>query len=118
MRGRASEVNSDDFQSLILLAQVCDDLGRPAQATAARRRGVEIVNQRLPANPDDVRALYLGANGLVVLGQLDKCFEWTELALSIAPDDSYVLTAVLMLPLGQWNCLIPGAPVPKKRSPI
>ena len=35
--------------------------------------------------------MYLGANGLVVLGQLDKCFEWTALALSIAPDDSYVL---------------------------
>jgi serine/threonine protein kinase/Tfp pilus assembly protein PilF len=89
--GRAAEVDSDDFQSLLLLAQVCDDLGRPAPAETARRRGIEIIKQRLLTNPDDVRALYLGANGLVELGQQDKCFEWTALALSIAPDDSYVL---------------------------
>jgi non-specific serine/threonine protein kinase len=89
--GRAAEVDSSDFQSLMLMAQVCDDLGRSRQAEKARRRGIEIVKQRLLANPDDVRALYLGANGLLVLGQLDECFEWASLALSIAPDDSYVL---------------------------
>jgi adenylate cyclase len=89
--GRAAEVDPDDFQSLLLLAQVCDDLGRPKPAETARRRGIEIVKQRLQTNPDDVRALYLGANGLVELGQPDKCLEWTALALSIAPDDSYVL---------------------------
>lgn len=88
---RAAEVDPDDFQSRLLLAQVCDDLGRRGQAETARRAGVEIAEQRLMTNPDDVRALYLGANGLAVLGQLEKSLQWTSLALSIAPDDSYVL---------------------------
>ena len=89
--GRAAEVDPNDFQSLLLLAQVCDDLGRHAQAESARRRGIDIVKQRLQTYPDDVRALYLGANGLIALDQPKKSFEWANLALSIAPDDSYVL---------------------------
>jgi tetratricopeptide (TPR) repeat protein len=89
--GRAAEVNPDDYQTPLLLAQVCDDLGRPAQAESARRRGVEMIQERLVAYPDDVRALYLGANGLAVLGQMEKSLEWAALALSIVPDDSFVL---------------------------
>lgn len=89
--GRAAEVDPNDFQALMLLAQVCDDLGRSAKAEAARHQGLEIIRRHLVANPDDVRALYLGANGLVILGQIDKAFEWASLALSIAPDDSYAL---------------------------
>ena len=57
---RASEVNPQDYQSPLLVAQSYEALGRPELAEAARRRGVEIVQQRLMESPDDIRALHGG----------------------------------------------------------
>ena len=88
---RASEVNPQDYQSPLLVAQSYEALGRPEQAEAARRRGVEIVQQRLMVSPDDVRALYMGANALAALGETEKSLEWARLALSMEPDEPMVL---------------------------
>ena len=72
---RASEVNPQDYQSPLLVAQSYEALGRPELAEAARRRGVEIVQQRLMESPDDIRAVYLGANALAALGETEKSLE-------------------------------------------
>ncbi|MCU0962782.1 MAG: protein kinase [Pirellulaceae bacterium] len=88
---RASEVNPQDYQSPLLVAQSYEALGRPEQAEAARRRGVALVQQRLMASPDDVRALYMGANALAALGETDKSLEWARLARSMEPDEPMVL---------------------------
>ncbi len=88
---RASEVNPQDYQSPLLVAQSYEALGRPEQAEAARRRGVEIVQQRLMESPDDIRALYMGANALAALGETEKSLEWAQLALSMEPDEPMVL---------------------------
>ena len=88
---RASEVNPHDYQTPLLAAQIYEALGRPEQAEAARRRGVEIVQQRLMVSPDDIRALYMGANALAALGETEKCLEWARLALSMEPDEPMVL---------------------------
>ena len=88
---RASEVNPQDYQSPLLIAQCYEHLGRPAEAQAARQRGVEIVQQRLATSPDDVRALYMGANALAALGEVDKSIEWATLALSMDPQEPMVL---------------------------
>jgi len=87
----ASRVQPQDFQSPLLVAQIYDDLGRHEDAAASRRRGVAIVEDHLNLNPDDVRALYMGANGLVALGQNEKGIEWTTGALALEPDDPMVL---------------------------
>ena len=88
---RASEADPQDYQAPLLVAQCYECLGRPAEAEAARRRGAEIVQQRLNVNPDDVRALYMGANALVALGEIDKSMEWATLALSMEPEEPMVL---------------------------
>jgi serine/threonine protein kinase/tetratricopeptide (TPR) repeat protein len=88
---RASEVNPEDYQSPLLIAQCYEHLGRPVDAEAARRRGVEIVQQRLTVAPDDVRALYMGANALAGLGNVEKSIEWANLALAMEPDEPLVL---------------------------
>jgi TolB-like protein/Flp pilus assembly protein TadD len=87
----ASEMSPEDYQSLLLVAQIYEDMGRPAQATAARQRGVEVVERRLRLHPEDVRALYMGANGLIALGKREKALEWAELALEMEPRESMVL---------------------------
>jgi non-specific serine/threonine protein kinase len=87
----AIRVRPQDFQSPLLVAQIYDDLGRHEDATVSRRHGVAIAEDHLNLNPDDVRALYMGANGLVALGLNEKGIEWAERALELEPDDPMVL---------------------------
>ncbi|MBZ5537011.1 MAG: protein kinase [Acidobacteriia bacterium] len=88
---KAMEVRPEDYQAPLLVAQIYDDLGRPADAERARRRGVDLVESRLNRNPEDVRALYMGANGLVALGENEKGLEWARQALAMDPDEPMVL---------------------------
>lgn len=87
----ASRVRPDDYQSPLLMAQSCEVLGRPADALEARRRGVALAEHHLSLNPRDVRALYMGGNGLVALGERQKGLEWARRALGIEPNESMVL---------------------------
>jgi TolB-like protein/Flp pilus assembly protein TadD len=87
----ASRVHPQDYQAPLLVAQIYDDLGRHEEAAASRRRGVAIARENLNLNPDDVRALYMGANGLVALGKHEEGIQWAERALDLEPNDSMVL---------------------------
>lgn len=88
---RAMEVRPDDYQAPLLVAQIYQDAGRLEDARETRVRGVRAAESRLDLNPDDVRALYMGANGLVALGQRDKGLTWARRALELEPDDAMLL---------------------------
>jgi tetratricopeptide (TPR) repeat protein len=88
---KSSEVRPEDYQAMLLAAQVYSDLGREAESVAARRKGVRIAEARLSLYPDDTRALYMGANGLVALGERELGLEWARQALEMGPEDSMVL---------------------------
>ena len=88
---KAAAVAPDDYMSRLLVAQIYDDLGEHAKAAATRREGIRIVEGLLRVNPGDIRALYMGANALVALGQIEKGLEWASLALIMDPTDSMVL---------------------------
>ncbi len=49
------------------------------------------MEERLKLEPDDVRALYMGANGLIGLGETERALEWAGLALEMEPDEPMVL---------------------------
>ncbi|HSA97160.1 MAG TPA: tetratricopeptide repeat protein, partial [Acidobacteriota bacterium] len=87
----AMRVRPQDFYSPLLVAQVYQELGRAEDARAARERGVALVEKHIDLHPDDARALYMGANGLVALGQRDKGLEWARRARRIDPDDPMLL---------------------------
>jgi serine/threonine protein kinase/cytochrome c-type biogenesis protein CcmH/NrfG len=87
----AIRVRPDDYQSPLLVAQIYDDLKQPDNARESRRKGVALVEERLELYPDDARALYMGANGLVALGEREKGLEWARRARTIAPDDAMLL---------------------------
>ena len=57
----------------------------------ARWRGVRRVEDRLDLKPDDTRALYMGANGLVALGERERGLELARRAREIEPDEPMVL---------------------------
>jgi Flp pilus assembly protein TadD len=49
------------------------------------------VEHHLELNPDDARALCLGAAGLMSLGQQAKALEWAQRAYALDPEDSGIL---------------------------
>jgi serine/threonine protein kinase/Flp pilus assembly protein TadD len=87
----AMRVRPEDFYSPLLVAQVYQELGRPEDARAARERGVALVEKHIDLHPDDARALYMGANGLVALGEKAKGLDWARRARRIDPDDPMLL---------------------------
>lgn len=88
---RAGALRPDDYQSPLLVAQAYEQVGRNADAAEARRRGVAIAEEHVKLYPDDVRALYMGANGLVALGRHDEGLEWARQALALDPADAMLL---------------------------
>jgi tetratricopeptide (TPR) repeat protein len=88
---KASLARPEDYQSLLLVAQIYLSLGRNEAAADVQRRGVKLVEERLKLNPDDSRALYMGANGLVALGETQRGLRWAEQALEIDPEEPMVL---------------------------
>jgi len=88
---KAMEVNPNDYQSPLLVAQIYSDLGQTAEAEASRRRGIRLAEARWKLNPDEARALYMGANGLVALGEFERGLEWAQRALALDPDEPMVL---------------------------
>lgn len=87
----AGRINPEDYQSPFFLAQTYLSLGRRAYAAASLKKAVEAAKKHLAFNADDARALYLGAGGLVELGELEMAREWVDRALEIDPDDALVL---------------------------
>jgi serine/threonine protein kinase/tetratricopeptide (TPR) repeat protein len=87
----AMRVRPEDFFAPLLVAQVYQELDRPEEARAARERGVALVEKHIDLHPDDARALYMGANGLVALGEKGKGLDWARRARRIDPDDPMLL---------------------------
>ncbi len=87
----AITIRPGDYQAPLLVAQIYDALGRSEDGRASRRRGVALVEERIDLHPDDARAIYMGANGLVALGEKQRGLEWASRAKAIAPDEPMVL---------------------------
>ena len=87
----AAEIRPEDYQAPLLAGQIYEDLKQPEQAEAARRHGLQVAETRLALNPDDVRALYMGANALVALGERERGLEWAQRAFVLDPTDAMLL---------------------------
>jgi adenylate cyclase len=79
--------NPDDYASLSLLVGVHRGRGDPAAAADVGRRALAAVDRRLRFNPDDVRALYLGAGNDVQYGDRARGLERLARAIELMPED-------------------------------
>ncbi len=87
----ACRVRPDDYQAPSLLANAYEGMGVDAAIVqAAHRHAVEVIEKHLEMHPDEVRALYLGAQNLCRLGQNERGLDWAKRALAIDPEDSAV----------------------------
>jgi TolB-like protein/Tfp pilus assembly protein PilF len=88
---RAAAVNPEDYQSRLLRVQILRGAGQMDEAKEEALRAIDVVERQLEWNPDDARALHLGAGSLIVLGEIDRAERWLQRALAIDPADSIVL---------------------------
>ena len=88
---KAAEANPADYQSRLLRVQILHGLGRMDEAMAEAKMGIVAAEKHLELNPDDARALHLGAGSLIVAGQPERAEQWLARALEIDPNDSVVL---------------------------
>ncbi|MGI9044645.1 MAG: protein kinase domain-containing protein [Gemmatimonadaceae bacterium] len=88
---RAITVRPDDFAALMILAGAYTDIGRTDDATRAIRRSYDAARKHLDLNPDNPRALYMGAAALSMLGESEKARDWVRRAKDMEPDDPSVL---------------------------
>lgn len=107
----ANSVRKEDYQSLCLAGQYYEDLGDMVKSIEIRQRGVMIAEKHLKINPGDTRALYMGANSLIALGEESKGLDWLNRALTLDPDDAMLLYnagciyAMCDMPDEALNCL-------------
>jgi tetratricopeptide (TPR) repeat protein len=89
---QASSVRPEDYQAPMFLAQALEGMGTPPeQVKYLLRQTVANVETHVKLNPDDPRALYLGAGALLQLGQQEKGLRWARQALAIDPNEPNVL---------------------------
>ena len=87
---RASKVRPEDFQAVLLQAQLYTSLGQKEQALEVTREGINRVRAVLELNPDDNRALNMGAFALLRMGEIEEASEWMNTSLLNAPMDSII----------------------------
>ena len=87
----ASELRPEDYQIPALSVQIYDDLGRSEEGDAKRRLGIQLAEEHLKLNPDDARALYMGANVLVSVDRVEEGLKWARLARELQPDEPMTL---------------------------
>ena len=88
---KAMEVNPADYQSPLFLAQAYTSMGRKHDEMRVRLGALDTIQRHLEMNPHDTRALYFGAQNLVLIGENDKGVELAERALGQDQDEPVVL---------------------------
>jgi serine/threonine protein kinase/tetratricopeptide (TPR) repeat protein len=88
---RASELRPEDYVVPGLLGGAYAGLGRTADAQRTYRRALDAATKRLELNPDDPRALYMGAVAFARLGETRRAKDWAGQAIAISSNDATVL---------------------------
>jgi serine/threonine protein kinase/Flp pilus assembly protein TadD len=87
---KAAEVNPEDFQAACFIGMTLTAPGQEEEAREADRRAIEVIERHLDLQPDDTRALQLGAGTNARLGNVDLAKEWAARATTISPDNASI----------------------------
>jgi non-specific serine/threonine protein kinase len=88
---QASDVRPEDYQAPLMLGVTCNGLGWRAEAEQAMRQGITRAEKHLGLQPDDARALYLGAIALGRIGQEARGLDWARRALELDAEEPVTL---------------------------
>jgi serine/threonine protein kinase/Flp pilus assembly protein TadD len=87
----ASQLRPDDYLAPMFLGMVYEGLGRTDESHAISHRALQLIERHLELNPDDARALNLGAVALGRQGQKERGLEWARRSMAADPEDSGLL---------------------------
>jgi serine/threonine protein kinase/Tfp pilus assembly protein PilF len=87
----AARLRPDDYQTFVFMALAFDGLGQTDRAETAHRRALQLVEKHVELNPDDARALNIGAIELGKAGQRERGLEWARRAIESDPDDAMMM---------------------------
>lgn len=93
----AARLREDDYQAICLASGLYKGLGRHDDMNRAATRGLAAAERAVSIDPNDARALYLGATMMARLGKLDESEEWANRAVDVDPDDLATLYNVACL---------------------
>jgi tetratricopeptide (TPR) repeat protein len=94
---KASRVNPADYQSPALLAFLYKTMGQEEKMGPVLHEALDKVEQHLALNPDDSRAIYLGADVLIRQGQKQKAMEYVKRLAATERDEPYLLYGLACL---------------------
>jgi len=113
---QANEVRPEDFQAPVLEAMAHQGLGNAEDTADAHKRAADLVARQLELNPEDGRALMMGAQVSAARGNVDQALAWLERVMAIDPEDPAVLYnvactyAILGKPENAMDCLEQAVP--------
>jgi TolB-like protein/cytochrome c-type biogenesis protein CcmH/NrfG len=90
----ACRLRPEDYQAASFLAMAYQSLGAKEKARAAHERALQITTRHIELNPEDSRALNLGAVETVYVhgaAGRERALEWNRRALAADPEDSGML---------------------------
>jgi TolB-like protein/Flp pilus assembly protein TadD len=85
---KAHSVRPEEYQALALLDAAYKKAGMEHKVGEVSRRAFVAIENRLQLNPDDIRAICLGANALMAMGETEKALEWAYRAQAIDTEGS------------------------------
>jgi adenylate cyclase len=88
---KAHAARPDEYESGPLKAQALTELNRKHEAHRADELAIEWIEKHLELNPDEARPYSLGASVLIRLGKAECSKQWTQQAMTLAPNDPLVL---------------------------
>ena len=93
----ASRVDPADYQSPALLAFLYKTIGQEEKMAPVLREAMDRIERRLALNPDESRAIYLGADVLIRMGEKQKAMEWVKRLAATDRDEPAVLYGIACL---------------------
>ena len=86
----ACAIVPEAYDSWYLMGMCYRKIGDLGRARNANLECIEAVMRRVRTNPDDTRALTMGASVLVGLGEPERALAWVERALTIDPEEPII----------------------------
>ena len=93
----AGRVNPADYQAPAYLAFIYQMTGQLEKMGAVLDEALYKIEQRLALNPDDSRAVYLGAGALVRRGEQEKAMKWIKPLAATERDEPHLLYGIACL---------------------
>jgi tetratricopeptide (TPR) repeat protein len=93
----AGRVNPADYQAPAYLAFIYQMTGQQDKMTPVLDEALHKIEQRLALNPDDSRAIYLGAGVHARMGDREKAMEWIKRLAATERDEPHLLYGISCL---------------------